>query len=306
VSSERALALVCALSLLCGVARAQDEAQIAEARARFEQGISLADAGNCSGAIAEFNASLAIAPRPNTLFNIARCQETLNRYDLAIRAYEQYLELAPADDPDRATVEATMRQLRNLLGTIHVASNVPAEVWLADRVVGDAPGDVLVPGGRHVIELRAEGRIPDRHEVEVSARGEATVEFELRAAETHETTNIHYDAPPLPLAVTVATIGVAVATVAVGIGFGVNALVLSDEARALDPRLPRDLGAISDSALYADILYVAGGVLGATAIAMAFLTDWSDGADARRAREGARVIPIVGPLFAGVRVEGIE
>src|SRR5690349_10052634 len=160
MSSDRAaLVLFGALSLLPNLALAQDaqetqdgqEAQppeaseaeeapdprVEEARERFRQGLALAEAGNCSGAIAEFNASLAIVPRANTLFNIARCQETLNRYDLAIRAYEQYLALAPPDDPDRASVDATMRQLRNLLGTIHVASNVSAEVWLEDRVVGE-------------------------------------------------------------------------------------------------------------------------------------------------------------------------
>ncbi len=222
--------------------------------------------------------------------------------------------MAPADDADRPTVEATMRALSNLLGTIHVSSNVPAEVWLEDRVVGESPGDVLVPGGRHVLELRATGRLPERQEVEVSARGETSVEFELSAAETHQynTTNISYEAPPLPPALTIATIGAAVVTLGIGAGFGINAILLSNQAHALDPRLPRDTQSISNSALYADIFYGASVLVGGAALVMAFFTDWSDGADAERARREAegrsqlRVIPLLGPLYAGVRVEGIE
>ena len=59
-----------------------------EARERFMQGLELARAGNCEGAITEFEASYTLVPRPNTLYNIAQCQEQLNRYDLAIRYYD--------------------------------------------------------------------------------------------------------------------------------------------------------------------------------------------------------------------------
>ena len=124
-----------------------------EAVSRFRQGLALARAGNCEGAIAELQASVRIVERPNTLFNIARCQEELFRYDLAVAAYERYMAIAPADAPDREAVQATMRQLRNLLGTIVIRSNVPAAVWIGDRQVGEAPGEVLVPGGRHAVEL---------------------------------------------------------------------------------------------------------------------------------------------------------
>lgn len=41
---------------------------------------------------------------------------------------------------------ATLESLRGLLGTIHVEVNTEAEVWLGDRIVGTAPGDVLVRG----------------------------------------------------------------------------------------------------------------------------------------------------------------
>ena len=69
--------------------------------------VELARAENCEGAITEFEASYALAQRPNTLYNIARCQEQLNRYDLAIRYYEQYLSVArrPRPQLEREHVE---------------------------------------------------------------------------------------------------------------------------------------------------------------------------------------------------------
>jgi len=259
----------------------------------------LAEANNCSGAIAEFNASMAILPRASTLFNIARCQETLNRYDLALQAYERYLEFADADATERATVVATMRQMRTLLGTIHVVTNVPAEVWLDDRVVGSAPGDVLVPGGRHVLELRARGRLPEQREVEVMARGAISIEVELRASQS--VTNVNVESPPLPAALTLTMLGASVAAVGVGVGFGVNALMLSDEENARDSRLPRDGAAIDESALFADIFFISGGVLAAATLAFGFLTDW--GGDA--ASSGAVTVrPLVGPTLVGLRLEG--
>lgn len=319
MSSERfALAAALILLLAAQPVRAQDEVSAEEqdevsadqmelARERFMRGLELADAGNCEGALAEFNASLASVRRPSTLYNVARCQEQLNRYDLAILAYREYLSAAPEDDADRARAEATMEQLGRLLGTIHVSSNVPAEVWLGDRVVGESPGDVLVPGGRHVIELRAEGRIPERREVEVSAGADVSVEVELGAAEVHEhiteTTNVRVEAPPLHLGLTIAVMGVAVGVLGVGAYFGATALQLSDEARALDPRLPRELDAIDESALFADIFFITGGLVAAAAIVMALLTDWDD--EASSAGDQVRVLPIVGLGYAGLRVEGL-
>ncbi len=160
-----------------------DEATLEEAVSRFREGLTLARAGNCAGALAELRRSLSLVERPNTLFNIARCEEELYRYDRAVASYERYLEIAPSDAQDRTAVEATMRSLAGLLGTIEITTNVEAEVWLGDRRVGDAPGEVLIPGGVHAIELRAEGRFSERREVEVAARQTVRLEVEMREVE---------------------------------------------------------------------------------------------------------------------------
>jgi len=251
--------------------------RFAEARQRFLQGVALARAGNCAGAIAELNASLELVPRPNTLYNIAQCQESLHRYDLAVSSYERYLALAPEDEPERAAVRATMRSLANLLGTISVRSSTPAEVWLDDRVVGEAPGDVLVPGGHHVIELRASGYLPEQQEVEVAAQQTVVVEVTLRRAEEnvtiHQTTSV--ERAPLPTGVFFGGIAVTVITAGVGAYFGVTALSLSDQERTRpDPRLPPDTSAISESAVIADAFFIVSGVFAVATLIVAFLTDF--------------------------------
>lgn len=268
-----------------------------EARARFRAGLVLARDGDCTAALAEFEASYRLLPRPNTLFNMAQCEETLHRYDRAISEYEAYLEVAPADAEDRDTVMATLESLRGRLGTIHVVTNTPAEVWLGDRIVGAAPGDVLVPGGRHAIELRATGYLPERREVEVAARQRIELTVELGTAETHiettvveqtvvEETHVHehltVERPPLPEGVFWGGVALTAAAGIVGMAGGINAIITHDQQAALDARLPRATQAIADSALVADIGFIAGGVLLVGTVAIAFLTDFGGGPAPRR------------------------
>lgn len=274
-----------------------------EARQRFRAGLVLARDGDCTAALAEFEASYRLLARPNTLFNMAQCEETLHRYDRAIDEYEEYLTIAPAEAEDRDTVMATLESLRGRLGTIHITTNTPVEVWLGDRIVGAAPGDVLVPGGRHAIELRATGYLPERREVEVAARQTVELTVELGTAETHiettiveetivEETHLHehvtvnVERPPLPAGVFWAGVGLTAAAGIVGLAGGINALITHDQQAALDARLPRSTQAIADSALIADIGFVAGGVFLVGTVAIAFLTDFG-GEPARPPTDGA-------------------
>jgi hypothetical protein len=265
-----------------------------EARQRFMQGLTLARAGDCRGALSELDASFQLVQRPNTLFNMAQCQEQLFRYDLAVRDYERFLTLAPADDSDRPTVEAQLRSLRNLLGTIHVTltaapgATVPmgtrAEVWLDDRIVGEAPGDVLVPGGTYAIEVRAPGFLPARRQVQVTARQAVGVEVALEQAQqtiennTTVNTQVTVERPPLPTAVFWTGTALTVVSLGVGIGSGVSAITTNSQLGLMDRRLPLDTSGITNAALLADIMYATSAVFLTTTIVCAFLTDWSDGA----------------------------
>ena len=306
-----------------------EAARAAEARQRFMQGLSLARTGDCRGALAELDASYQLVQRPNTLFNMAQCQEQLFRYDLAVRDYERFLSVAPPDDTDRPTVEAQLRSLRNLLGTIHVTltaapgstlpANTHAEVWLDDRIVGEAPGDVLVPGGNYAIEVRARGFLPARREVQVTARHVAGVEVSLEQAQ--QTIEQHIDQhieqnidqhvtverPPLPTAIFWTGTALTVVTLGVGIGSGISAITSRSQLMQMDPRLPRNTDSIRDAALLADIMFITSGVLLTTTIICAFLTDWSDGASSEPAAiqvtPTASILPDGSSAF-GLHLEG--
>lgn len=292
-----------------------EDPRAAESRARFQAGVALARDGNCEGALAEFQASLELVERPNTLFNVARCHEELFRYDLAVASYERYLAVAPADAPDRPAVDATMRQLRNLLGTIAARSNVPAEVWIGDRIVGEAPGEIMVPGGRHAIEFRAAGYVPERREVEVAGRQRVEVEVTLSEAqvtnvtevtEEHTTVEVTEEggAPP---AVFYTGVGLTAASLAVGLVFGGVALGNKSSAEALNPYDYDGIAAANDetanAALIADIFFITAAALGVTTVVLYFLTDFDGDAEDR---EEAALTPAVavGPGFGSVSLRG--
>lgn len=281
-----------------------------EARERFRQGLSLARDGDCRGALAELRASLALLERPNTLYNIARCEQELFRYDLAVQAHERYLEIAPEDAEDRATVEGNVRSLQALLGVIDVESNVPAQVWVGDRQVGEAPGRVLVPGGRHALELRADGYLPARQEVEVAGGQQRQVQFSLERAEMNvtnveeNTVNITEDggAPP---AVFYSALGLTLATAAAGGVFGVLALQSESDAEGADPldrsTIDEANDATSQRAAIADVFFGVAGALAVTTVVLGFLTDFDGDADSR---EGVETSAWISPGSAGVQVGG--
>lgn len=289
-----------------------EDPRLAEARERFTRGLELARTENCEGAITEFEASYALAARPNTLYNIARCQEQLNRYDLAIRFYEQYLSVAPADAEDRPTVEATMRSLRNLLGVIAVSSNVAAEVWVGGRVVGSAPGEVPIPGGRHRVEVRADGYIPVVREVEVAARQRVTVSVVLEQPQqtTIEQTTIEQtviEDRGISPGLFYGGLGLTGATAIVGAGFGIRALILRGDQRDVNPLAYDEMARIREdvkrSARIADVFFLTAGVLAVGTTVVYFLTDFS-GEEESASAGRPRLRPMVGLSGGGLSLEG--
>ncbi len=273
-----------------------------EAKERFVQGVALAKAGNCEGAIAELKASYQLVERTNTLFNIAQCHEELFQYNLAIAAYERFLRMAKEDEPDRGRVEATIKSLRNLLGTLVIESNREAEVWLGDRKIGTAPGDILIPGGRHEVELRAEGYLPSRQEVVIAGRERVSLSYTLIVAQKKITITKIKNRGLNP----VYFWGGTAATGAVLLGgtyFGVRAKIEDSAARDIDPRLPRDvqIDDIQSFSNIADILFFTAGAFAVGTTVTYFLTDWHSGTGRK---ERLSIVPTVGSNHVGVSLGG--
>ena len=279
---------------------APSDPKLEEAKQRFRQGIALAKQGNCEGALGEFEASLALAPRPSTLYNIGQCNETLFRYARAVDAYKQYLATAAQDDPDRRAVEATIRSLKNLLGTVNVKSNTPGTIWIGNRKVGQSPGTVLVPGGRHALEVRSDGYLTARREIDVAGRKTITVSLTLtKASKKVFVTNV--EKRGLNPAVFWTGVTATVVAAGIGVGFGLHAQSSHNSAENIDPRLPRDDKAdtIKRSARIADILFLTSGVLAIGTTVTYFLTKWD-----KPERKKATVAPSVSTNSVGIVVQG--
>ncbi|MFO0630846.1 MAG: TonB-dependent receptor [Polyangiales bacterium] len=101
--------LLAAVLLAAGAAHADERA---EARRHFRAGLALVREGRYLAAVEEFQSAYRILPNVNVLFNIARAYSDAGETERALEFYAQYLQ---GDVPDRADVEATVRDLQQRL-----------------------------------------------------------------------------------------------------------------------------------------------------------------------------------------------
>lgn len=253
-------------------ATTQGDAVLDEARAIVARGEALFARSNFDAALSEFaRARQLLEGHPRQYFvlhNMALCHERMFRYDQALPLYERYLREAPPDEPDRAAVAAVVQTLRGLLSTLAIQSNVEAEVWVDNRRVGDAPGEVLLSPGRHVIELRAKLYEAERRELSVGARERLRLRFELQRLSTYS---------GLPRLYFWTGVGLTGAALVAGTIFGARALDAQAEGERLaglrlDPAPQEER--VQNLALAADVLFGSAAVLGVTTTVLFFLTDW--------------------------------
>ncbi len=278
---------------------------VVEANQRVQQGERLFEDGDFDAALAEFERAYeVIGDHPNrylVLYNIGQAHERRFRYDLAMGYYRRYLEEGGENAEDRAEVEEAIQRLQGLLATVRVEVNVPrAEIWLEDRQIGIAPGEVLVPGGRHTLEVRASGYGPERRDLQLAPRTETDVSFTLSP----------YGGRGIdPLYFTLATAG-AVGVALIGGALGITALVRSDDAKArlLDDELQWTVTESERQEIYslgiaADVLYSTAGALAVTAVVLAILTDFGGARTPPPESATLRVAPMLGANVGGVAAE---
>jgi outer membrane receptor for ferrienterochelin and colicins len=140
----RALAVLLAVALFWPrLVVAQDLAE-QEARARYQAG-QVAYAGeHWQRAFDDFSAAFALVPRPELLYDMARCIEALGRPDEATIYYERFLVARP-DTPERANIERAIVRLRAVVAAAIEASPPPPthkpvthRWWLWTAIVGGA------------------------------------------------------------------------------------------------------------------------------------------------------------------------
>ncbi|WP_104984226.1 PEGA domain-containing protein [Sorangium cellulosum] len=156
-----------------------------EARAHYEKGMKLFDAGDYREAYDEFRKSLALKKRKAAMAQAASCLRQLGRYDEALDQYEEVLREYP-NLPAKfgADVAIAIAELSRLVGTLELAGDTPAggALFVDDQLRGKLPlsGPLRVAVGTHRIRVEKDGFEPISAVVDVQA-GQKSV-AELRAS----------------------------------------------------------------------------------------------------------------------------
>lgn len=276
--------------------------QFKEGKSHVEMAQKFFDGKDYSAALAEFEKAYDLLEghpmRAFVFYNVGRCYEMLFQYTKALEYYKRYLDEAGEDAEDRKTVEATLTALEGLLGTLEIAVNTDAEVWIDNRMVGKAPGTVLVPGGRHAVELRADGYELEKTEIQITAREAQQLSFELSEISDYK---------GLQKGLFWTSAGLSLACLGTGIGFGAAAIKNDRDGQDADPNLNQEnlTDKIEKLSFTADIFYGAAAVFAVTSTILFFLTDWdSERADTSDQTAKSMITPTFGANSAGIMWQG--
>jgi hypothetical protein len=170
------------------VARAEAEEPWRAARAHYEHGVALANAGDYKDALDEFNAAYAASPHFAVLYNIAQAELALGRPLAAIDALEKYLRDGKGDVPAarQAQVEAQLSLLKSAFAELRIMTAPPGATLSVDGAeVGRSPlsSPLRLAPGSHVITATRPNTTPVTRVVKL-AEGEArTLELPLPQGE---------------------------------------------------------------------------------------------------------------------------
>lgn len=143
---------------------APKDAELAEARTRFQQALALQSGGDWAGALALLEKVAAVAPTPQVRFNIALCQEKLGKLSAALGNYR--IAATAAHDAKAADVEkqstAKVAEIEGRLPKLVVTrgANAGAAAIVVDGTELGAAAigkDMPVDPGPHQIETRPPG-----------------------------------------------------------------------------------------------------------------------------------------------------
>ncbi|MCK9458897.1 MAG: PEGA domain-containing protein [Proteobacteria bacterium] len=170
-----ALALAGAAAFGTAAVAAEETEDVAakEARAHYQQGVELYEAGKFDQASVAFERAYEIRPHFKILWNIAQVENELGHYAAAHAAYSRYLEGGGGEIPAerRAEADAEIARLGTLVGTVAVESGVDgATVFVDGKKRGTTPlaGPIPLDLGDHEISVRLEAEELHREVVRVA------------------------------------------------------------------------------------------------------------------------------------------
>lgn len=223
------------LLALAAPAFAQPDSAIEEARARFQEGLAQADAGNHEAARLKFSQAWAVFKSPAVLYNLARTEQLTGHDVEALEHFKLFLRMSgdpkvTADQRQKAAENITA--LSKKVAQLDVEVSKGARVTVDGRTLEEAPAEpIAVPPGHHVVEASLDGKIKSSA-VDCPAGNVVKVKivFDLGAAtepphERSRTSSGRYIVPGVIGAFGLAAIGA-------GIGFGLASRSAKDDEDA--------------------------------------------------------------------------
>jgi hypothetical protein len=171
-----------------GVAPTSSVSTRDEARRRFDRGLSLYNAGDLNGALAEFRHAYRLTAHPVVLYNLALVHAGLGHAAEAVDALEKLqspnarAELGP-ERAERA--RKVYEEQRLSVGSLEIKTNVErAQIQIDSIDVAKTPAPPLrVTAGTHVVSLSAPRHEPRHVKVTVAGRALEVLEVTLTPLE---------------------------------------------------------------------------------------------------------------------------
>lgn len=299
-------------------AGAQDPTDLKRARAQFQRGIELEQAGNWSAAIQQFREVGQVRMTPQVRFHIAFCEEGLGRLVTALGGYELALAEADAVGADfRAEVETSIGKLRERIPKLMIERGTNAEAALVqldgiDLGASSVGVEVPLDPGPHTITASAPGYLPFSQTADLREREVTKLTIELEPAPEPEVplSPARPDQPPQPpppnrtLPYIVGGVGAA-SLIAGGVFFALRQTTLASLEENCPDKQHCDISnkpAYERVKLYSVVAPVTTGV-GLAALAAAttlILLEKKPG----QPQKGVVVTPVAPNTFAGVSVAG--
>jgi len=159
-----------------------------QARAQYQQGIELFEAGRFEQAAVAFRKAYELKPAYKVLFNLAQAENNADRFAAALMAYTRYLADGGADVPaDRVKqVKEEIKRLDTLVGVVVVRGGPDgAEVFVDKESLGRTPQvtTLFVDLGRREIVVEHGGRRILERVVSVAGGERVVLDLEAPAAE---------------------------------------------------------------------------------------------------------------------------
>lgn len=163
------------------------EARRDEAKAKFQRGSELYEAGQYQDAVHAFMAADRLAASAALSFNIARAYERLNDTSGALRWYRDYLRRSPnaknaAEVRDKVAALSSTLSRSGLQQLTALSMPVGAVVVIDGRAVGVTPFTADLALGKHRVLLTLPGYRDATHDLQLAADGPREISATLQQA----------------------------------------------------------------------------------------------------------------------------